>query len=225
MFVHPSHGFRPAGEHRHADHHGRPGHRASPPSAPSSKSARSPAPRARTGCSSATSGGTFDFLYEEELEGYHAATACSLAWTRLSRATSSEKVYVQHRMKEHAAELWAWLEEGAHFYVCGDARRMALDVDHALHAIVAEQGSLLGRRGQGLRQGVEQGKRYPARCILRTRVNKGSDHLQFKGSDPIMTQIQTGPLPHRPHDLYAFSTSSGRTSSIRGSGLIATRTR
>jgi sulfite reductase (NADPH) flavoprotein alpha-component len=51
------------------------------------------------------------------------------------------KVYVQDRMRENARELWAWLQGGAHFYVCGDAKRMAKDVDVALHAIVAEQGN------------------------------------------------------------------------------------
>ena len=49
----------------------------------------------------------------------------------------AEKIYVQTRMREHGAELFAWLEEGAHFYVCGDATRMAKDVDPALHEIVA----------------------------------------------------------------------------------------
>ncbi|MBV9064876.1 MAG: sulfite reductase subunit alpha, partial [Methylobacteriaceae bacterium] len=52
-----------------------------------------------------------------------------------------EKVYVQHRMQEKAAELWQWLEEGAHFYVCGDAKRMAKDVEAALVEIVAAHGA------------------------------------------------------------------------------------
>jgi len=52
------------------------------------------------------------------------------------------KLYVQHRMLEHADELWAWLQEGAHFYVCGDAKRMANDVDAALKQIVQEQGGM-----------------------------------------------------------------------------------
>ena len=64
--------------------------------------------------------------------------------TRLDLAFSrdqAEHVYVQHRMREQAAELWAWLEEGAHLYVCGDAG-MARDVDAALAAIIARQGSV-----------------------------------------------------------------------------------
>jgi len=50
-------------------------------------------------------------------------------------------VYVQDRMLENAAELWAWLEEGAHFYVCGDASRMAKDVDATLHRVIETAGS------------------------------------------------------------------------------------
>jgi sulfite reductase (NADPH) flavoprotein alpha-component len=53
-----------------------------------------------------------------------------------------ERLYVQHRMLEEAAELWQWLKDGAYFYVCGDANRMAGDVDRALHQIVAEQGDM-----------------------------------------------------------------------------------
>ena len=63
--------------------------------------------------------------------------------TRLDLAFSrdqSEKVYVQDRMRAGACELWRWLEEGAHFYVCGDARRMAKDVDAALHEIIVSAG-------------------------------------------------------------------------------------
>ncbi len=54
----------------------------------------------------------------------------------------AEKIYVQTRMLENAAELWAWLEAGAHFYVCGDASRMAKDVDTALHTVAERAGGL-----------------------------------------------------------------------------------
>ncbi|HSU68929.1 MAG TPA: hypothetical protein VLJ39_18750, partial [Tepidisphaeraceae bacterium] len=53
-----------------------------------------------------------------------------------------DKVYVQHRMIEHGAELWRWLQEQAVFYVCGDAKRMALDVDKALRQVIATHGNL-----------------------------------------------------------------------------------
>jgi sulfite reductase (NADPH) flavoprotein alpha-component len=52
------------------------------------------------------------------------------------------KIYVQHRMLEQAAELWAWLEDGAYLYVCGDAERMARDVDRGLAYIVAKEGGM-----------------------------------------------------------------------------------
>jgi sulfite reductase (NADPH) flavoprotein alpha-component len=82
-----------------------------------------------------------DALYADEL----AEFTRSGVLTRLDCAYSrdqQEKVYVQHRMLENAAELWRWLQEGAHFYVCGDAKRMAADVDAALRRVVAEQGGL-----------------------------------------------------------------------------------
>ncbi len=82
-----------------------------------------------------------DFLYEDEWKQYLERGQL----TRLDTAFSRDqllKVYVQDRMRENAAELWAWLQGGAGFYVCGDAKRMAKDVDTALHNIVAEQGNL-----------------------------------------------------------------------------------
>ena len=54
----------------------------------------------------------------------------------------SRRVYVQHKMTERGADLWRWLQDGAHFYVCGDATRMAADVDAALLAIIRKHGSL-----------------------------------------------------------------------------------
>jgi sulfite reductase (NADPH) flavoprotein alpha-component len=80
-----------------------------------------------------------DFLYEDELIAMHAdghLARLDLAFSRDQR----EKLYVQDRMREAAAELWSWLEEGAHFYVCGDAKRMARDVDAALHEVVTRAG-------------------------------------------------------------------------------------
>jgi sulfite reductase (NADPH) flavoprotein alpha-component len=80
-----------------------------------------------------------DFLYEEQVMAWRRdgfLTRLDLAFSR----DQSEKVYVQHRMLENAAELWLWLESGAHFYVCGDASRMAKDVDTALHDIVEKGG-------------------------------------------------------------------------------------
>ena len=82
-----------------------------------------------------------DYLYEDEIEGFRARRIL----TRLDLAFSRDqlrKVYVQDRMRENAAELWAWLGEGAYIYVCGDAKRMARDVHRALIDIAAEQGRM-----------------------------------------------------------------------------------
>ena len=82
-----------------------------------------------------------DFLYQEQLEGWvsdgHLARL-DLAFSR----DQAEKIYVQTRMLESSTELWSWLESGAHFYVCGDASRMAKDVDAALHQIAQTSGGL-----------------------------------------------------------------------------------
>ena len=63
-------------------------------------------------------------------------TRLTLAWSR----DGDEKIYVQNRMRDDGRDLWAWLERGAHIYVCGDALRMAKDVERALIDVVAEHG-------------------------------------------------------------------------------------
>jgi sulfite reductase (NADPH) flavoprotein alpha-component len=82
-----------------------------------------------------------DFLYEEEWQDFIAKGQLARLDTAFSR-DQLLKVYVQDRMRENARELWTWLSGGAHFYVCGDAKRMAKDVDTALHNIIAEQGAM-----------------------------------------------------------------------------------
>ena len=89
-----------------------------------------------------------DFIYADEL----GELAQGGVLHRLDLAFSrdqAEKVYVQTRMLEQARELYAWLEDGAHFYVCGDATRMAKDVDAALRLIIEQQ------RGRGPEDAVE----------------------------------------------------------------------
>jgi sulfite reductase (NADPH) flavoprotein alpha-component len=71
-----------------------------------------------------------DFLYEEEWHDFQARGHLARFDTAFSR-DQERKIYVQDRMREHAAELWAWIKGGASFYVCGDAKRMAKDVDVA----------------------------------------------------------------------------------------------
>jgi sulfite reductase (NADPH) flavoprotein alpha-component len=80
-----------------------------------------------------------NYFYREEFEEYQSdgfLTRLDLAWSR----DQENKVYVQDLMMQNAAEIWKWLEEGAQFFVCGDARRMAKDVDAALRKIIQQQG-------------------------------------------------------------------------------------
>jgi sulfite reductase (NADPH) flavoprotein alpha-component len=82
-----------------------------------------------------------DFFYRDEFEAFLAdgtLTRLSTAWSR----DGKEKVYVQDRMGEAGPELWAWLRDGAHFYVCGDAKHMARDVENALVEISSKGGQM-----------------------------------------------------------------------------------
>ena len=82
-----------------------------------------------------------DFLYEVELNAWRKDGTLARLDTAFSR-DQGRKVYVQHRMAEHAEDLWRWLQDGAHFYVCGDATRMAKDVDTALRRLAMTEGRL-----------------------------------------------------------------------------------
>lgn len=82
-----------------------------------------------------------DFYYEDELTALLADGTLSRLDTAFSRDQRA-KVYVQDRMREHGPQLWSWLQDGAHFYVCGDASRMAKDVDQALRNIATVHGGL-----------------------------------------------------------------------------------
>ncbi len=100
-----------------------------------------------------------DFSYGEEFQQYLAD-----GWlTRLDTAFSRDqahKIYVQHRMTEAADELWKWLEQGAYFYVCGDAWRMAKDVDATLRQVVQKQGRLDVEQANAYVEKLKADKRY-----------------------------------------------------------------
>jgi sulfite reductase (NADPH) flavoprotein alpha-component len=100
-----------------------------------------------------------DFLYREELEPMVNDGHLTKLSTAFSR-DQAEKIYVQNRMAEQGAELWAWLQEGAHFYVCGDASRMARDVDAALHAVAAKHGGLGAEGAVEFVANLKKEKRY-----------------------------------------------------------------
>jgi sulfite reductase (NADPH) flavoprotein alpha-component len=100
-----------------------------------------------------------DFLYREQLEGMKASGILTRLDTAFSR-DQAEKVYVQNRMLENAAELFAWLEAGACFYVCGDASRMAKDVDVALHKVVEIAGGKSPEAAAEYVSALRTAKRY-----------------------------------------------------------------
>ncbi|TDB47649.1 NADPH-dependent assimilatory sulfite reductase flavoprotein subunit [Photorhabdus khanii] len=84
---------------------------------------------------------TEDFLYQVEWQRYvkdGLLTRIDLAWSR----DQQHKVYVQDKLREQGEEVWRWIKEGAHLYVCGDANRMAKDVEHALLDIISEYGGM-----------------------------------------------------------------------------------
>ena len=72
----------------------------------------------------------------------------------------TEKIYVQQRMLEKSAQLWEWLEAGAHVYVCGDAKRMAKDVDAALHQVIQTAGGRNAGQAAEYVQKIKVEKRY-----------------------------------------------------------------
>jgi sulfite reductase (NADPH) flavoprotein alpha-component len=100
-----------------------------------------------------------DFLYQTEWQSYLADGVLTKLDVAFSR-DQAEKVYVQDRIRENAKELYAWLEEGASFCVCGDASRMALDVDKALHDVIAQEGGLSEEAAAEYVKQLKADKRY-----------------------------------------------------------------
>ena len=100
-----------------------------------------------------------DFHYQEDFEKFMADGVLTRLDTAFSR-DQAYKIYVQDRMTEAADELWKWLREGAYFYVCGDAKRMAKDVDSALRQIVHEQGGLSIEAASEYVEKLKNDKRY-----------------------------------------------------------------
>ena len=99
-----------------------------------------------------------DFFYEAELTGYvrDGFLRLDVAFSRDQAA----KVYVQHRMKENASDIWAWLQEGAEIFVCGDKERMAADVDRELHNIVETAGGRTPEQAKDYVEQLKKTKRY-----------------------------------------------------------------
>ena len=100
-----------------------------------------------------------DFLYSDELQAMQRGGYLHRLDTAFSR-DQVDKIYVQNRMLENAKEVWSWLEEGAHVYVCGDAKRMAKDVDAALHKIIESAGGRSAEQASQYVQAMKSAKRY-----------------------------------------------------------------
>ena len=102
---------------------------------------------------------TDDFLYQAEWLQYRKdglLTRADLAWSR----QGAEKEYVQHKIAVNADELWAWLQRGAHIYVCGDAARMARDVEHALMDAIARAGGMSAEDAEEYLDNLRTERRY-----------------------------------------------------------------
>jgi sulfite reductase (NADPH) flavoprotein alpha-component len=101
-----------------------------------------------------------DYAYKEDFAEFKRdgiLTRLDCAWSR----DQAHKIYVQHRMLENSAEIWKWLDgENAHFFVCGDARRMAKDVDAALRKIVQEHGRKTTEEANAYVEKLKSEKRY-----------------------------------------------------------------
>ena len=100
-----------------------------------------------------------DFLYGDQLNGYlreESLTRLDLAFSR----DQGYKIYVQDRMRQNASELFSWIQDGAFFYVCGDASRMAKDVDQALIEIVAQEGGMDEQAAAAYVKAMRKEKRY-----------------------------------------------------------------
>lgn len=100
-----------------------------------------------------------DFLYREELEAWEKSGVLNRLSTAFSR-DQKEKIYVQHKMKEAGKELFEWLEQGAAFYICGDAKHMAKDVEDTLIAIIQEFGGKSAEEARQYLKAMQKEKRY-----------------------------------------------------------------
>jgi sulfite reductase (NADPH) flavoprotein alpha-component len=102
---------------------------------------------------------TQDFLYQVEWQNHLKSGLLTRMDVAFSR-DQAEKVYVQDRLKENASEVFAWLERGAHLYICGDANRMAKDVHQTLVEIIAEHGKLSAEQAEDYLKSLRSNKRY-----------------------------------------------------------------
>jgi sulfite reductase (NADPH) flavoprotein alpha-component len=102
---------------------------------------------------------TQDFLYQTELQDFQKRGVLNQLDVAFSR-DQGKKVYVQDRLLENAAQVYQWLQDGAHVYICGDGARMAKDVHQALLTIISEQGNLDAEQADEYLDELRTSKRY-----------------------------------------------------------------
>ncbi|MCK5666479.1 MAG: sulfite reductase subunit alpha, partial [Thiotrichaceae bacterium] len=107
-----------------------------------------------------------DFIYQDEIEAMQKSSVFSKLDLAFSR-DQEEKIYVQDRMREKGEELFTLLEQGGYFFVCGDAYRMAKDVDKALHDVIATQGNFSEEQAIEYVNQMKKDKRYVRECLLK----------------------------------------------------------
>ncbi len=137
-----------------------------------------------------------DFFYESTFSAY-----VDDGFLRLDTAFSrdqADKIYVQHRMREQARDLWAWLEHGAAFYVCGDKERMAADVDRELHQVVEQVGGKSPEQAHEYLEGLKAAKRYRRDVVLSQRFADECRSLGLSALDRDV-QVLERPLAHKTH--------------------------
>ncbi|RZA10159.1 MAG: reductase, partial [Proteobacteria bacterium] len=100
-----------------------------------------------------------DFYYRDELHAWLRSGHLHRLDTAFSR-DQAEKIYVQDRLRQQGAQVWQWLQQGGHFYVCGDASRMAKDVDAVLRQVVAEHGGMSEVQTEAYMAQLSRDKRY-----------------------------------------------------------------
>jgi sulfite reductase (NADPH) flavoprotein alpha-component len=100
-----------------------------------------------------------NFYYRDDLEDMARDGFLSRLDVAFSR-DQADRVYVQHKMLDRGADVWRWLDDGAHFYVCGDATRMAKDVDAALTTIIEKHGGMSHEQAHDFKRELVAAKRY-----------------------------------------------------------------
>lgn len=160
---------------------------------------------------------TEDFLYQVEWQRYvkeGVLTRIDLAWSR----DQKEKVYVQDKLREQGAELWRWINDGAHIYVCGDANRMAKDVEQALLEVIAEFGGMDTEAADEFLSELRVERRYQ-RCLLMSEKHPGPLVVEGKLTDAERMKLESNYL----RGTIAEDLNDGLTGGFKGDNFLLIR--